>query len=391
MNDLNLTKIVIGCLIGLFALIGCFKILESVDADEIIVIQNPLTGTLSWYTSAGIKPQVFGSVSKYYKLETYEFKIPVRFNDGGHGTIIGSINYELPLDKEHLTQLHTKYGSQEAIQKQLVETVTNKCVYMTGPLMSSSESYSEKRTSLIRYIEDQVVAGVYRTSQKEVRAIDQMTGQEKTITVVEILMDKNGQPQRQEEAVLANYGIKTSNFSVTELPYDEVVEKQIQQQQQAKMNVQTAIAEAKQAEQKAITVAKEGEANAAKSKWQQEVIKAQMVTEAQQKLEVATLQAKAAEQTKRENILLGEGEAARKKLVMSANGALEEKLATYKEVNEMWANAVKGYQGNWVPQMIMGGGDNGRVGSGANDLVSLLMAKTARDLSLDLKVPGNTK
>jgi hypothetical protein len=378
-------------LIGLFALVGCFKLFEDIRADEIIVIQNPLTGNLKWCTQPGPTWQGFGSVSKYYKLETYEFKIPVRFNDGGHGTIIGSINYELPLDKEHLTQLHTKYGSQEAIQKQLVETVTNKCVYMTGPLLSSSESYSEKRTSLISYIEDQIMGGVYRTSQKEVRAIDQMTGQEKTVTVVEILVNKEGQYQRQEEAVLANYGIKTSNFSVTELPYDSIVETQIRQQQQAKMNVQTAIAEAKQAEQKALTVAKEGEANAARAKWEQEVIKAKLVTEAQQKLEVATLQAKAAEQTKRENILLGEGEAARKKLVMSANGALEEKLATYKEVNQMWADAVKGYQGNWVPQMIMGNGEGGRAGSGANDLVSLLMAKTARDLSLDLKVPGNTK
>jgi len=388
-DNLNLTKVLIGCLLGLFALIGCFKLFENVNADEIIVIQNPISGTLNWYTSAGIKWQGFGSVTRYNKLKTYDFKIPVRFNDGGHGTIIGSINYELPFDKEHLTQLHTKYGSQEAIQKQLVETVTNKCVYMTGPLMSSSESYSEKRTSLIRYIEDQITSGVYRTSQKEVRAVDQMTGQEKTVTVVEILME-GGLPQRQEEAVLTTYGIKTSNFSVTQLPYDETVEKQIQQQQQAKMNVQTAIAEAKQAEQKAITVAKEGEANAARSKWEQEVIKAKLVVEAQQKLEVATLQAKAAEQTKRENILLGEGEAERKKLVMNANGALEEKLAVYKEVNQMWATAVQGYQGNWVSQIQMGN-DGGKTGSMANDLVNLLTAKTAKELSLDMTVPGKTK
>jgi len=193
-NNLNLTKIVIGCLIGLFAFIGSFKIFESVDADEIIVIQSPVRGNLKWCTSAGVKIQGFGSVTRYYKLETYEFKIPVRFNDGGHGTIIGSINYELPLDKVNLTSLHTKYGSQEAIQKQLVETVTNKCVYMTGPLMSSKESYAEKRTSLIRYIEDQIMNGVYRTVQKEMKQIDQMTGKEKTAVVVEIIMDKNGMP-----------------------------------------------------------------------------------------------------------------------------------------------------------------------------------------------------
>jgi regulator of protease activity HflC (stomatin/prohibitin superfamily) len=390
MNNLNLTKIVLGCLIGLFAFIGSFKILESVDADEIIVIQNPVSGTLNWYTTAGIKWQGFGSVTKYYKLETYEFKIPVRFNDGGHGTIVGSINYELPLDKEHLTQLHTKYGSQEAIQKQLVETVTNKCVYMTGPLLSSKESYGEKRTSLIRYIEDQIMNGVYRTTQKEVKTVDMMTGQEKTITVVDIVMGKNGQFERQEEAVLLGYGIKTSNFAVTELPYDKAVEEQIQQQQRAMMDIQTAMAEAKKAEQKSITVSKEGEAEAAKSKWEQEVIKARAVTEAQQQLEVNTLAAKAAEQYKRKMILEGEGEAEKKRLVMQADGALEKKIEAYVKVNEMYADAIKGYGGNWVPQIIMGG-EGGKAASGANDLIDLLKVKTAMDLGLNMKVSGQDR
>ena len=34
---------------------------------------------------------------------------------------------------------------------------------MTGPLMSSKESYAEKRNELLRLMEDQVQRGVYRT------------------------------------------------------------------------------------------------------------------------------------------------------------------------------------------------------------------------------------
>ena len=144
------------------------NIIENLNADQIMVIQRVGTGKLVWHVRPGWKTQFFGRVTKYWKLDTYEFQIPVRFNDGGHGTIHGSVNYELPLEVENLNSLHMKYGSQASIQKDLIEVVVNKCVYMTGPLMSSKESYAEKRTNLIRYIEDQIKNGVYATSQKDI-------------------------------------------------------------------------------------------------------------------------------------------------------------------------------------------------------------------------------
>ena len=378
-------NVIIGvlCIAALFL---SFMVFESVGAKEITCIQYP-TGSLKFVTTPGPTFQGFGSVTSYDRMSTYEFEIPVRFNDGGHGTIFGSINYELPTDNEHLYLLHTKFGSQNAIQKQLIEVVVNKSVYMTGPLMSSKESYAERRTSLINYIEDQIQNGVYKTTQRDIKTKDPITGSEKTVTVVEITLDEHGNPLRQEKSVLGTYGIRTSNFAVTKLPYDETVENQIKQQQELTMKVQTAVASAKEAEQRAITVAKEGEANAAKAKWEQEVIKAKEVTQAQQQLEVAVLNAKAAEQTKREQILLGEGEGTRKKLVMQADGGLDPKLQTLKDINRMWAEAFSKFQGNLVPSVIMG--DNGgKVPSSANDLISLLMARNANQLGLDMSVTG---
>ncbi|EFK97088.1 conserved hypothetical protein [sediment metagenome] len=362
-------------------------VFESLSAKEIAVVQYP-TGNLKFVTTAGPTLQMFGSVSSYNKMSTYEFELPVRFNDGGHGTIFGSINYELPVDKEHLYLLHTKFGSQEAIQKQLVEVVVNKSVYMTGPLMSSKESYAEKRTNLINYIEDQIQNGVYKTLQRDVKTKDPITGTEKTVTVVEITLDDHGIPLRQERSILGEYGIKTSNFAVTKLPYDQTVEDQIKQQQELTMKVQTAQASAREAEQRAITVAKEGEANAAKAKWEQEVIKAKMVTEAQQQLEVATLNAKAAEQTKREQVLLGEGESTRKRLVMQADGGLDPKVQALIKINEVWA-AAAAQAGNWVPSVIMGG--DGKNSSSVNDLVSLFTASAAKQMGIDMTVSGKAQ
>src|SRR3990167_328522 len=369
-------------LLMLFCLVFAGKLVENVDADRIVCIQSPVSGKLNWYTQAGIKWQGFGKVTNYSKLDMYEFAIPVRFNDGGHGTIVGSLNYELPLDAENLTQIHQKYGSQEAIQKALVETVTNKCVYMTGPLMSSKESYAEKRTSLILYIEDQIQNGVYKTTQRDVKTRDPITGADKTVAVVEIVKNDKGLSARQEEAVLNGYGINTSNFAVTKLDYEDAVENQIKAQQELTMKVQTAVASSKEAEQRAITVAKEGEANAAAAKWAQEVEKAKAVTLAQQQFEVATLEAKSAEQTKRKEILLGEGEGARKRLIMQADGALDKKLAAWQAAEIARAEALARMTRPVVPGAVMGG--DGKAGTAA-DWLAIMGAKSARDLSLDMK------
>ena len=396
-------------LVALLVLSG--KVLENVDAKEIVVIQDPVDGELHWYVAQGIKWQGFGSVTAYPKRAIYDFKceqykegtsesqcaegtvdgrISIRFNDGGHGWVDGSIQYEMPLDDTHLTELHVRFGSRESIQKQLIETVVNKSVYMTGPLMSSRESFADKRNDLLRYVEDQVEGGVYQTTARDVRAKDELSGADKTVKLVEIVNGADGQPRRQEEAQLTKFGLKPFNFSIKRLPYDAEVEKQIQAQQQITMQVQTAIAESRQAEQRAITVEQQGKAEAAKAKWDQEVIKAKFVTEAQQRLEVAELDRKSAAETKAKDILLGEGEARRRELVMSADGALDKKLQTYLEAQKVWAEAVKGYQGNWVPSVVMGSGQNGAAASGAQDLVNLLTAKTARELGLDLSVPRSS-
>lgn len=405
----------IGAIVVIVLLIFSGKVFESVDANEIVVIQDPFDGELHWYSTQGIKWQLLGKVVRYQKRSIYEFicretevvkitvtdpktkqeqeitkeqciagqdfSIKVRFNDGGHGSMHGTIQYELPLDEKNLTALHTRFGSQEAIQKQLVETVVNKSVYMTGPLMSSKESYAEKRNDLIRFVEDQVANGVYRTISREARVKDPITGAEKTATIVEIVL-KDGLPERQEAAVLISYGIKPFNFSITKLPYDEEVEKQIRQQQQIAMDVQTAIADAKKAEQRAITVAEQGKANAANAKWEQEVIKAKEVTAAEQRKEVSMLDKEAAEQIKQKDILLGQGEAERKRLVMNADGALELKLKAYERVMAKFAEEFA--KQKWVPELQMG--TNGSPdGNAAIDMINLLTVKTAKDLGLDLK------
>lgn len=58
----------------------------------------------------------------------------------------------------------------------------------------------------------------------------------------------------------------------------------------------------------------------------------------------------------------------------------------WKEVNMAYATAIKEYTGNWVQQFMMGEAQGGK-NNGAEALMQMFTAKTARDLSLDLHIP----
>jgi len=399
-NIVKIAGLTIGGILLLIVLLSLGSIMEGVDADEIMVLQDPIDGELHVFTTAGLKWQWFGTCTHYQKAfqfwfskledegEGYDQSIPVRFNDGGEANISGSARIIMPMDEKSLTDLHMKFGSQEAIQHELIRQTIVKAVYMSGPLMSSAESYAEKRNYLIQYIEDQASRGIYRTLQREEKTVDPITGEEKTITVVEILIDaETNLPKRQDSSPLQEFGVRMSNLAINAINYDKKVEAQISKQQDLKMEVMTSIATARQAEQQALTVEKQGQAAAAQAKWKAEESRARAVVEAEQRRDVAKLDAETAHLRKQEQILLGQGEAERKKLVMRADGALDKKLQAWLQAQQAYATAMAGYKGAWVPSIVMGG-EGGGAGNGAQAFMDFFMLKAARDLSLDMSVPN---
>lgn len=394
-RTMSLRKKIIGLLIASTILVLTFSIgalFEDVDAGQIVVIQAPITGTLTVYKEPGWVGQWFGKATHYHKSAQFWFNttkaadrsIDVRWNDAGTARISGSVRYKMPLSDDKIIELHSIYGSQEAIENDLIETNIKKSIYMTGPLMSSKESYAEKRSYLIQLIEDQAARGVYQTIQKDIKAVDAISEQEKTITVVEIQYDTaKGVALRQEVSPLKSYGITLSNLSIEGIKYDEKVESQIEAQRKATMEVQTAMAKSKEAEQRALTAEKEGEARAAEAKWEQEVIAAKEVTQAEMRRKVAEEDVKTAELRKRQMILEGEGEAAKKRLVMQADGALNQKLETWLKAEEMKWNAFAQFQGNLVP--LYQSGNVGNNSNNAMQYMELMGLKAMKDLSLDMK------
>lgn len=416
----------------LFTVIAAGKLWENVPANQYVVIQSPVAGDLNWYTTPGVAWQGFGDITPYSIRMMYDFRekgYAVQFNDGGHGTIFGSIQCELPSAKDLLTQLHRQFPSQEQVESGLVKTSTEGAIYLVGTLMSSRESYAEKKNDLIHYVTDQVQNGPYRTRQKREWIKDPVTNESKESITAEIVLDRDGNPMRQESSTLSRYGLRCFQFIVNKIAYDKAIEDQIKQQQSITMNVQTSVAEKVMAEQRAQTAEATGRANATEAKWRQETIKATETTRADQERQVALIQAdrekqvqvtnanrdkevaetaanrekvvaetqgaarlsvadldrKAAEQTKLQLILLGEGEATRKKLVLEADGALEQKLAAYVTVTPKIFEALRGTA--MVSQISMGAGTGGAQAT-ALPLIELLTAKAAKDLALDMALPA---
>lgn len=371
---------------------------EDVDAGEIVVIQDPIDGELHIYTEPGWVNQNFGTATHYKKSFQFWFSnkksgddskdesVKIRFNDGGHATISGSCRVNLPTDEKSMRKLHTEFRSQEAIEQALVKTTLEKSIYMTGPLMSSKESYAEKRNDLLSFIEDQAINGVYKTITREVKVKDELSNSEKTTAIVEIAT-ANGSQIRQERSPIKSYNLTLQALSINSIDYDKVVEAQIASQQQAIMQVQTAMANSKKAEQDAITAEMQGKAAATKAKWDQEVTKAQLVTKAESDLAVQELSTKQAALYKQQQILEGEGEAAKKKLIMAADGALDKKLEAWVTSEKYKWDAFAKFQGNLVPQ-VQTGNSNGS--SNGLNYMEVLGANAALDLGLKMK-PGGGK
>lgn len=403
----TLTAIAVFLIIGLICLPN---IIDTVEKGTYQIKQAAVTGIMDAKMSPGLWGQWFGDIDVWPKAETYFFtsdndtkgdvdadtSIEVRFNDGSMCRISGTARIIMPTTKGEAIALVTERGHKTYadVQEKLIKPTIRSVLRSTANLMSARESYSEKRLDYITWSKDQIENGIYKTFETKKQVEDLITG-EKTWKKVKEIKEDGGVPLH-EVSPLAGTGIKLVNFEIKSFVYEKKVQEQISKQQQARMAVETAKAKAEEAKQDELKAIAEGKKNVAIAKYQKEEEKIRAVVDAekdketatiagQKRKDVAALDRDAAKLEKERLILLGEGEATRKRAVMSADGALQQKLATYERVNRMYASAIENYKGNWVPTTMFGGGES-VPGGGANALIDMLTAKTAMDLNLNMEM-----
>jgi regulator of protease activity HflC (stomatin/prohibitin superfamily) len=394
---------VLGTIFALAAIITTPMLFENLDASEFMVVQSPISGDLKVYTDPGMQWQGFGTVTKYPRRNELKFLdaecvkendkmttstggLPIRFYDGGNATLCGTISWLMPVDPKSIIDIHKEFRSAEAFEIQAIRRSMQSAATFSGPTMSSFESAAGRRNELLQILNDQTNNGVYKTLSKNIRAKD-VTGVEKDMTITEIVKDDKGQPLRAQASYVQKYNVQMLPMTISHFAYEKRVEEQIQQQQAATNAAVVAIANAKKADQDALTAEAQGKATAAKAEWEQKTIAAKTIAQAEAQVTIANASVKEAEAFKKAETLRGEGEAARKRLVMEADGQLDKKLEALVSINAKYAEAIQNAQpGAWSPSVVMGGSGQGNGGQNASTLVDLMTAKTAKELGVDMSV-----
>ncbi|MDP3646337.1 MAG: SPFH domain-containing protein [bacterium] len=407
----------IGGAVGAVALIIMSFMMFGVNyAGYRTVVQYP-SGTIYVKFTPGIYVQWFGHTETYPDIITYDFDkmddkdtekvsiqqkgVPVRYQDGGTGTVYGKARFDLPDDEVSMVSLHKAFRSGNGVAFKLIKPVTEEAMNLTAGLMSSEEAYTEKRGTYTQWARDQVQSGKYKTRLETKVEKEVGTDREVVKNVPVIAYGDNGLPIHLDND-LKTYSVTVSGFQVVDWDFEQKTLDQIAAKREATMGIITAKANADRAKQDAITAEATGQKNVMEAKYRKEVAKEEAVVEARQKKEVAVIGAQqlvdvaekgkleaeqkklGAVEYKQEQTLRGEGDAAYKQAVIEADGALAQKLKTYETV--MATFAVEFGKQKWVPEVQMGK-DSGEGGSNpAADLIKLLTATTLKDLGLDMKI-----
>ncbi len=383
------------------------------DAGHRTVVQFP-TGKLFVKFTPGIYLQMFGITEEYNDVITFDFDkndaevsatldqqgIAVRYQDGGTGTIFGKARFALPNDEDTMLKLHKDFRSNAGVAQKLLKPVTEEAMNLTAGLMTSEDAYAVKRGTYTDWAMQQIKNGKFVTELKEVYQEQEGTGQKILTSIPVIVYDNAGMP-RTYSSDFRDYLISVPGFQVTDWDFEPKTLQQIATKREATMAIITAKAQAEQAKQESITAEEQGKKNVTVARYQKEVEKEQDVVDAQRAKEVAVIAAErqvsvaeqqkleaeqkklAAAEYKQEQILRGEGDAEYKRLVLNADGALQQKLDAYTTVMARFAQEF-GKQ-KWVPDVQMGASTGGS-GNEAANLINLLTATTLNDLGLDMTV-----
>jgi uncharacterized protein (UPF0262 family) len=399
------------------------------DAGYYSIVQYPW-GTINVVTTPGWYTQFFGKVTVYHKEGTYAFilptkadletkqevpaskdeelssvatpALPVRYNDGGTGHIYGKARFRMPGEEKEILKIHYAFRSYEHLVDALYKVTTQNTMNLTASLMSSEESYTTTKEKFQRWAEDQMVLGPYETDTLKLK-VEGHAGKTEEIEKATIKLGQDGKPLH-GKSPFTDYKITVTQVQVTNWTYEPKTLDQIQNKRTALMAIVQAKAEAEKALQEKITAEAKGLASVMTAKYEREVEKTKEMVDAEkvkavaiigankevevnkQRLEATKLDRATAEQEKMATIERGRGDAEARKLKMEADNALEQKLKAYIEVNKNYADAIARYTGQWVPSIVMGQKD-GKTGTGAQELIDLLTAKTAKDIALDITIP----
>lgn len=387
-------------------------------------------------TEVGYATKWFGRATPWKQAQTVQFLSPTNaenqsddfssnvvgykivFLGNVDGDVEASTRFRLPQGEQFLKIAREYRTPENFVQTALVPAI-KETLQSTASLMSADDYFAGARSEFGSEFENQLRQGQYITKRKEVvrpnvRGRNQSVGAvvageipgvdgdetKRSDFVTEKLEDDTGKPLRKQQQFIG-MGVDVVEARITNIDPNPLYKQRM-------VKVQTALAELavarqdrlKEEEQKLLVTAR-GEKEVEQKRQdtlrdqieqttKAETAKQLSIINAEREKESATI-AKLTSQELLEKAridaqatkTLADAEAYAKEAVIKADGALDKKLAAYVEVQKAFADAFSKAP---VPSVNMGAnGGTGRGGE-AQDFLSLLTVKAAKDLQLDMSV-----
>ena len=319
--------------------------------------------------------------------------ILIRFNDATEANAQTVVRFRMPEHDSAMLVLHQEYVNKDYLALKGLQPYTIECLKNSAQLMDSEQHYSGGRAQLSQYFQDQLEEGLFILDTQESFYRDSLTGETKRFYESKIRVNEQGEKVR-KESDLKKFGISIASATIENVDYESQVDEKLKK----KIEASTREAVSKQnlvtAQQEAMTAEAEGRRRLVEIEYEEKQIQTQQLVQAE-------TQVRLAEKDKEKQLIaldgarleaqkikaLADAEAYSKQKIMAADGALEKKLATYKEVQSLWATAFQNYKGDLVPKFQTG--TSGTKGNAGLDFMQIMGAKAAMDLNLDMKVSKN--
>ena len=414
LSPIKLGVIAFAIIMGIVCLFG---LIGRNDDQNWQILQYP-SGSVRVINQPGYYNKWFGTVTtyprnwqvEYNSEEGKDWSTKVTFNDGGWANMDSIIRFASPTDTEKQRAFHQLFaGSEENVEAAVWAHLAD-AMKSSGPVMSTSEHQSARRSEYNALVQEQLDKGVFQMKKVERQLLDQTDEKGKPITVyaTEVILDAKGQAEVTKASPLTDFGIKVTQFSITDVRYDEQTVKQFVTKKEAFLAAENSKAQREKEVQERLMVIERGlrekaeseamankqkatevinaqrekevaelnairekvvaETNAAREYAVAKLTKDQAEVKANQELEVAKIGRAASEEDAKKQILLAQA----KKESIALGGAITERDRVLAEIAAARdANVAKELSRLQVPSTVINGGANG----GGGDLVNLALLK----------------
>ena len=341
----------------------------------------------------------------------------IMFLDQVDADAMAAVRFRLPTDPTTFLRMAHEYRTPENLLRVALIPSFQETLQATASLMSAEDYYSGGRTEFINEFENQMQQGIYLVKRKEIlresikrqtaeadasnpEVQDEFGDQQKTVFVVEKLLNTDtGLPLRKEQKFTL-YGITVHEARVTNMkPNAKFVARMEQKQEASAMRAIAREQKVQEEEQRLLAIAR-GDREVAERQAAMKVEQVEATTKAETRKKETLIEAErqkqqAEIQEETSKILLSkaridaeavkvaaEAEAYRKAKILSADNALAQKLEAEIEIQQIWAEA---FARRSVPQNVFGSGGDTPVGSDmeVKNFMQLMTLDAAKRLNYD--------